>query len=259
MSWKNVQYKDGKMRTSEGGGGGGSSTFAGLDDVSFANVQNGQVPKYNSTTQKWENANESGGGGTVTDVQVDGVSVVNQQGVAEIEMPTPPTIPVEDVLVNGISVVDANNEAQIKSYKEVTQAEYDALPSSKISDGILYCIKDADGGYAHHYSTTEQVIGTWIDGKPLYEKTFYYASLPSSGECIFQTDIVVDNVVYMSGICLWYEYAFNIPHVSWDNGLTVDLAYNTQANDIRIHPNNNSFYTQSSNFYITVRYTKTTN
>lgn len=81
--WKNVQYKDGKMRTSEGGGGGGSSTFAGLDDVSFDNLQNGQVPKYNATTQKWENADESGG--TVTDVQVDGVSVVNQQGVAEIE------------------------------------------------------------------------------------------------------------------------------------------------------------------------------
>lgn len=63
MSWKNVQYKDGKMRTSESGGGG-SSTFAGLDDVSFNNIQNGQVPKYNSTTQKWENADESGGGGS---------------------------------------------------------------------------------------------------------------------------------------------------------------------------------------------------
>jgi hypothetical protein len=83
--WKNVQYKGGKMRTSEGGGGG-SSTFAGLEDVSFNNIQNGQVAKYNSTTQKWENANESGGGG-------------------------------------------------------------------------------------HTYSTTEQVIGTWTDGRPIYEIT----------------------------------------------------------------------------------------
>lgn len=61
--WKNVQYKDGKCRTSEGGGGGGSSTFAGLDDVSFENLQNGQVAKYNSETHKWENADESGGSG----------------------------------------------------------------------------------------------------------------------------------------------------------------------------------------------------
>lgn len=86
MAWKNVQYENGKYRTNEGGGGG-SSTFAGLDDVNFSDLQNGQVPKYNSETHKWENADESGGGGTVTDVQVDGVSVVNQQGVAEIETP----------------------------------------------------------------------------------------------------------------------------------------------------------------------------
>lgn len=83
MAWKNVQYENGKLKTSEGGGG--SSTFSGLEDVSFSNLQNGQVPKYNSTTQKWENGAE-----------------------------TTPT---------------------------------------------------------HNYSTTERVIGKWIDGKPIYEKT----------------------------------------------------------------------------------------
>lgn len=50
---------------------------------------------------------------------------------------------VNDVLVNGVSVVDGNGDAQITSYKEVTQAEYDALPSSKESDGVAYFIKDA--------------------------------------------------------------------------------------------------------------------
>ncbi len=28
------------------------------------------------------------------------------------------------------------------------------------------------GAPAHHYSTIEQVVGTWIDGKPIYEKTW---------------------------------------------------------------------------------------
>lgn len=83
MSWKNVQYENDKMRTSEGGGGG-SSTFAGLDDVSFNNLQNGQVPKYNSTTHKWENADESGGGSSsADDVTYDnttsGISATNVQ------------------------------------------------------------------------------------------------------------------------------------------------------------------------------------
>ena len=50
---------------------------------------------------------------------------------------------VNDVLVNGVSVVDGNGDAQITSYKEVTQAQYDALPSTKESDGVAYFIKDA--------------------------------------------------------------------------------------------------------------------
>lgn len=31
---------------------------------------------------------------------------------------------------------------------------------------------NTDGVPTHHYTTNEQVIGTWIDGKPLYEKTY---------------------------------------------------------------------------------------
>ena len=38
-------------------------SFAQLSDTSFSNLANGQIPKWNSTSQKWENANESGGGG----------------------------------------------------------------------------------------------------------------------------------------------------------------------------------------------------
>lgn len=38
------------------GGGGGSSTLAGLDDVNIENPTDGQTLRYNSTTQKFENA-----------------------------------------------------------------------------------------------------------------------------------------------------------------------------------------------------------
>lgn len=52
--WKNVQYKDGKMRTSEGGGG--SSTLAGLDDVNISSPSDGQILRYDATSDKWVNA-----------------------------------------------------------------------------------------------------------------------------------------------------------------------------------------------------------
>lgn len=53
-----------------------------------------------------------------------------------------------DVYENGVSVLDENNIAQTHSYKEITQAEYDALypPGSTVTDNILYAIKDGAGG-----------------------------------------------------------------------------------------------------------------
>jgi hypothetical protein len=284
--WKNVQYKDGKYRTDEGGGGGGSSTFAGLDDVSFNNIQNGQVPKYNSTTQKWENANETGGGGTVTDVkvdgqsvvnpqtgeaeitmpsvpvqdvQVDGTSVVNQQGVAEITMPTPPTIPVTDVKVNGTSVVDANKEAQITSYKEVTQAEYNALPASKTSDDILYCIKDAggtDGFPPLIYSDEEREVGVWRDGKPLYQKTINMGQLTSGGD-EYSVAHNISNIEYVIDIqCVAKNPSGNFyPVPIYRTGQTAGIMIGVSSSHIFYR---NNWTAMSNVCYCTVQYTKTT-
>lgn len=54
---------------------------------------------------------------------------------------------VDDVQVNGVSVLNTQTHvAEITSYKEVTQAQYDDLPSSKLTDGIAYFIKDGGGG-----------------------------------------------------------------------------------------------------------------
>lgn len=38
-------------------------------------------------------------------------------------------------------VKELTNQGQIKGIKVVTQAEYDALPSTKNADGILYLIR----------------------------------------------------------------------------------------------------------------------
>lgn len=295
MSWKNVQYENGKYRTSEGGGGGGSSTFAGLDDVSFNNLQNGQVPKYNSTTQKWENANESGGGGTVTDVQVDGASVVNPQGVAEIETPNADGIGydnqqsglsatdvqsaldelaqgsggggVEDVEVNGTSVVNAQNVAEIKSYKEVTQAEYNALPASKTSDDILYCIKDSAGADSYPpliYSDEEREVGVWRDGKPLYAITLVKTGTFATGSYVSHdvSDLNIDTMVELYGWAERFVEGSNIAiwhPLNYYEGANYSVAsrYNATSKTIDIrcaYSSGNLCRTQIFNIY----YTKTT-
>lgn len=45
-----------------------------LLDVTLSSPQNGQVLKYNTTTSKWENANESGGGATIDDTTISALS-----------------------------------------------------------------------------------------------------------------------------------------------------------------------------------------
>lgn len=65
--WKNVQYKDGKYRTSSGGGGGSASALTDLDDVNVSSPSDGQVLKYDDTENKWVNANESGGSSSITE------------------------------------------------------------------------------------------------------------------------------------------------------------------------------------------------
>lgn len=42
----------------------GASSLSALSDTAVSSPSNGQVLKYNSTSGKWENANESGGGGS---------------------------------------------------------------------------------------------------------------------------------------------------------------------------------------------------
>lgn len=230
--WKNVQYKDGKMRTGEGGGGGGSSNFADLDDVSFDNIQNGQVPKYNSTTQKWENANEAGG--TVTDVKVNGVSVLS------------------------------NGEALITSYKEVTQAQYDALPNTKLSDGIAYFIKDSGGGgggsSGHEYSETEHITGDkWIDGSDIYEKTIALTSLSSN-----TTNNIAHNISNLGTLIDAFGYMKlasgeqrPIPMNYWDANWSICI-FECKATTIGVwlggsYGGNVAF----SSGWLTLRYTKT--
>lgn len=56
------------------------------------------------------------------------------------------------------------------------------------------------GSYAHHYSTDEQVVGTWIDGSTLYEKTQYGGITFSTQGTWYDTNITnIDKIVSVEG------------------------------------------------------------
>lgn len=244
----------------QSGGGGGASNLSDLDDTNISSPSGGQVLKYNSTNSKWENANESGG--TVTDVEVDGVSVVNGQGVAEITMPVIPTINVDDVKVNGTSVVDSNQVAQITSYKEVTLAQYIALPSTKTSDGVMYCITDIAGGADGYppliYSDEEREVGVWRDGKPLYQKTINFGALPDAAEKFVAHNISnLDEITRIYGITNNSSGStFPLPFVNIEVSTGYQILLRATSSDIVVRTGSDR--TAFTNTFITVQYTKTT-
>lgn len=122
-------------------------------------------------------------------------------------------------------------------------------------------------GDAEYYSTDEKVIGRWIDGKPLYQKTFKIGALTNYTSDWTQTTNIaigasVDEFVCSYGVlystnkewCASIPYSVNnnifvipslFPNAAPSNSNTVCLAY----------LGNLGWVTDS---YITVQYTKTT-
>jgi hypothetical protein len=99
------------------------------------------------------------------------------------------------------------------------------------------------------YSTTEQIIGRWIDGKPIYQKTIDFGALPNNTTKLIQHNITyLKDVVGISGFLLKSDITVCIPNDTtpglWRDGIYLGISTisdNTQYNG-----------------YITLTYTKTT-
>ena len=106
---------------------------------------------------------------------------------------------VKDVLVDGVSVVDQNGDAQLDSSDFGTPVEAnpaesptDDLSTIKIGDTV-YDIPSGGGGSSYlasdFYSTDEQVVGSWTDDKPVYQKTIALSSLSAGVNNVLITNL----------------------------------------------------------------------
>lgn len=78
-----IMYNGNQYGASAGGG-----SVSDLTDVDLTNLSNGQILKYNSTSQKWENANESGGSGNLSAQEITYAqwqALTEEQKMAEVE------------------------------------------------------------------------------------------------------------------------------------------------------------------------------
>lgn len=108
--------------------------------------------------------------------------------------------------------------------------------------GVKY---GSGSGSSHNYSTTEQVVGTWIDGSTIYEQSFAITNRNiSTGWQVLINSISIDKLisgeVSISGDG-GYDYTWN--SLYYNNGNIA--VYNGLGGAI-----------QSANGYVTIRYTK---
>lgn len=231
---------------------GGASSFNELDDVAIntQTLSNGQVPVYNSTTHKWENGEQSGGSSGHTIIDDGGTSLTQRDNLQFKGAYS------EDNSANGKTVVNV--------VREMTKAEFDELTDAE-KTGLIN-VKDITGGNDDRfqpviYSEEEREIGVWIDGKPLYQKTYEidvstlvvvsdWTTIDSTinGETMAGMEISVKHKTEYSSrfIAFRTDYVDPIPRFTIIQGA---FKYFTDSSTF---PYNNYVWT------ITIRYTKTT-
>lgn len=197
---------------------------------------------------QWYEKTSGGGGGGTDFIGTDGTT----PGVHGL-VPAPATTDAGKFLKADGTWAESNSGVAL------TQAQYDALSDTEKDSDTVYYITDGQGGGGGdsqiHYSTDEQKIGTWIDGKDLYQKTFSIGTLPAVGSVkgiehnITGLSMVIDiqgTITATSGL------SRPIPFHESDqlnvNVYTTDRYINVAAGD-----SNWSAYNRN---YVTIKYTK---
>jgi hypothetical protein len=121
------------------------------------------------------------------------------------------------------------------------------------------------GGASENYSYTEQVIGTWVDGKPIYRKTFYMGVFSQYNGALYAytTDLNIDNVIKISAMMyepsgnFWSPIHYIEPYDSFDQSISTFVYINNEVSSINVRKSDGSRH-NGSQVYATVEYTKTT-
>lgn len=135
-----------------------------------------------------------------------------------------------------------------------TGATVTPMSNVKIDDDYFSVSGGGGGGgtSSDNYSTTEHVVGTWIDNtSPVYEKTINVAS-HNGGSQIIDNTLTMDDITYIT----LKEIGFIVNNTYMD-GTQMGIELVANANGINIDSNNsplNSF--PLTDIYITIRYVK---
>lgn len=129
------------------------------------------------------------------------------------------------------------------STNEATKIGLNKLGSGEIDD-IVTPLPSVQSRY-HEYSTEEHIVGKWIDGSYIYEKTYYLDSLyiPSGGTSIDITNFLDHEHIEVVGLeGGYYQYISGgqykqYHHWGWQNSFGYECHYRQSDKTISIEGN----------------------
>ena len=149
---------------------------------------------------------------------------------------------------NQVLKYDSTNDVWKNANEE--DVAYDSNTSGLSATNVQGAIDEVANRFV--YSTSEKVIGKWIDGKPLYQKTVDCGALPNN-----TTKNVAHNISNISKIVNIFGIGIG------DNCLP--LPYNiTVTGGLQLYANNTNIVLatnidlSTTNGYVTLQYTKST-
>lgn len=128
-----------------------------------------------------------------------------------------------------------------------------ATPSTA---GLMSAEDKANLNGLANYSTEEQVIGTWVNGKPLYKKTVDFGAFPNNTTKSVPHGISnISKIVKITAIASASNIFLSVPWASPDNAIYNPYLYADLTNINLRTARDMTNYTEC---YVTLEYTKTT-
>jgi len=164
--------------------------------------------------------------------------------------------------VEGIRVIATNNNASSNKNSLIVRTTVTSWQGVSFYAIVKYT-KTTDSAnsfnYAdpNDYSTSEKIVGTWIDGSALYQKTINFGALPNaSSKYNTSSGIAANKVKRMWGYSTTGSTTVELPHAgagstSADDGIAI--FFDSSGLGVATGRDRSNFTTT----YITVQYTKT--
>lgn len=255
-----------------------TTNLSDLGDVNISSPTNEQVLRYNSSTNKWVNSEDSGGTEVEANPSETATDTLTSIKVADTVYSVEGGGGGTNVVANPAGTATATlNKLQVEEtiysveggggsadHITLTQAEYDALvEAGTVDPDAFYFITDTNGdGQSFQpiiYSLEEREVGVWADGRPLYERTYYNAGAVTGLVAIPHGISNLERVVSFKGSVLdsnatpsdYTRYA--LPRVAVDGyNIGLDVVSDT---DIRVAVPA-IFGTRLYGWYVTIQYIK---